>query len=129
MPGLIALAIAALLALASPPGDPAQGIETSALAASRMEIVVIEAPNCIYCSLFRRDLLPAYQASPRSRDVPLRFLDLAGLASSKLALAGAIDVVPTIVVVSQGVEVGRIPGYASKEIFFHAINCLLSPRQ
>ncbi len=129
MPSLIALLMLALAALSSRSAHPAApDSETSALAASRLEIVVVEERGCFYCLLFRRDLFPAYVASPRSREVPMRFLDLGLLASSRLELKQEVDVVPTVLVVSQGSEIGRIPGYASKEVFFNSINALLPPQ-
>ena len=130
MAPLLSLALLALAAIASPSAVPAAGnIETSALAPSRLEIVVIEEPNCLYCSLFRRDLFPAYAGSPRAREVPMRFLDTRELATSRLSLKSPISVVPTILVLADGEEIGRIPGYATREIFFSSINALLPPRQ
>jgi len=58
----------------------------------------------------------------------MRFLDLGELASSSLKLKQQVDVVPTVLVLSQGSEIGRIPGYASREIFFNSINALLPPQ-
>jgi thioredoxin-related protein len=129
MPALIALLMLVLAALGLRSADPAtRASGTSALAASRLEIVVVEERDCIYCQLFRRDLFPAYVASPRARAVPMRFLDLGELASSSLKLKQQVDVVPTVLVLSQGSEIGRIPGYASREVFFNSINALLPPQ-
>ena len=129
MLSLIASFVFALAALASTSASPAMpDIETSALAASRLEIVVVEEPNCLYCALFRRDLFPAYAASPRARAVPMRFIDVAELGASRINLSQAVDVVPTILVLSDGAEIGRIPGYATKEVFFSSINALLPPQ-
>ena len=130
MPPFLSLAMIALAALASPSATPGGGdIETSALAPSRLEIVVVEEPNCLYCSLFRRDLFPAYSGSPRAREVPMRFLDARELATSRLSLKSPISVVPTILVLADGEEIGRIPGYATREIFFSSINALLPPQR
>jgi thioredoxin-related protein len=131
MPALLSLAMLVLAAIASPSAGPVSGgdIETSALAPSRLEIVVVEEPNCLYCSLFRRDLFPAYAGSPRAREVPMRFLDTRELATSRLSLKSPISVVPTILVLADGEEIGRIPGYATREIFFSSINALLPPQR
>ena len=129
MPSLIASIMFALAALASPPASSATpDIETSALGAPRLEIVVVEEPNCLYCALFRRDLYPAYAASPRSREVPIRFISVAELSASRLSLTQSVDVVPTILVLADGTEIGRIPGYVTTEAFFSAINALLPPQ-
>ncbi|MCB1505678.1 MAG: thioredoxin family protein [Hyphomicrobiaceae bacterium] len=135
---LIRMSIALLLLLASgmsPPGPlTAQAAfdETAGPAPSRdqldanLQIVVLEAPGCTYCTLFRRYVLPAYATSPRSRDVPIKFLDLNDEAYDKLGLDGPVDMVPTAVLMQNNREVGRIAGYLGPENFFHAMNHLLA---
>jgi len=58
----------------------------------------------------------------------MRLLDVGELASSRLSLKGSVDVIPTTLVLADGEEIGRIPGYATKEIFFSSINALLPPQ-
>ncbi len=91
-----------------------------------MELVVLEAPGCIYCGLFRRDVLPSYEASERAKNMPIRFVDINDAAADALGLDSPVDVVPTFVVMKNNHEVGRIPGYTGPEFFFHTINHLLS---
>lgn len=122
LPFVFALAAASFFSS----GRAAHDIVTSALPAPRLELVVIEAPGCIYCSLFRRTVLPTYEASPRAREIPIRFVDIEAATASKLALRAPIDVVPTVVLLKDNTEVGRIPGYVGPEIFFHSINYLIS---
>lgn len=117
----------ALLSAAFPPMARAvQDFKASAQPASRLQLLVIEAPGCFYCSLFRHDVLTSYAASPWARDVPIRFLNLEAATTSALALRAPIDVVPTAVLLKDNSEVGRIPGYVGAEEFFHSINYLLS---
>jgi thioredoxin-related protein len=94
--------------------------------AETMELVVMEAPGCVYCTLFRRDVLPSYTASQQAKDLPIRFVDLNDEAANALGLDGPIDVVPTFVVMKNNHEVGRIPGYMGPEFFFHSINHIIS---
>ena len=91
-----------------------------------MELVVMEARGCIYCTLFRRDVLPSYAASERAKDVPVRFVDVNDESANALGLDGPVDVVPTFIVMRNNHEVGRIPGYLGPEFFFHSINHLIS---
>lgn len=91
-----------------------------------MELVVMEAPGCIYCTLFRRDVLPSYAASERAKDVPVRFVDINDESADALGLEGPVDVVPTFIVLRNNHEIGRIPGYLGPEFFFHSINYLIS---
>jgi hypothetical protein len=91
-----------------------------------LEIVVLETPGCLYCGLFRRDVFPQYIVSPRSAEVPMRFLDLNSEASAALQLNGPIGIIPTVVVVHHGREVGRLEGYVGPEIFFHSLDRLFA---
>ncbi len=120
-----------LMALALPmtmPATPSRALldlETSALPESRLELVVVEVENCIYCSIFRRDVAPAYSGSQRARSVPMRFIDINAPDVDSLRLEGPIDNVPTVLVIEGGREVGRITGYVGPENFFHSLSRLL----
>lgn len=73
------------------------------------ELVVVEADGCIYCKLFRRDVLPAYEASKQGKDAPVRFLDVNDIETARLDLKSDVDVVPTFVIVKSQHEVGVSP--------------------
>ena len=90
------------------------------------ELVVVEAEGCIYCQLFRRDVLPAYEASSQAKDLPVRFVDINDIAAVHLSFKSGVDIVPTFVVVKSHTEVGRISGYIGPENFFHSISYLLA---
>lgn len=93
---------------------------------ANLQLVVMESPDCTYCDIFRRDVLPAYEASERAKELPVRFVDVNDAAAAKLELQTPVDIVPTFVVVKDNKEIGRIPGYVGPENFYHAINYLLS---
>jgi len=90
------------------------------------ELVVVEAEGCIYCRLFRRDVLPAYEASTQGKDAPVRFLDVNDIETARLDLKSSVDIVPTFVIVKSQHEVGRISGYVGPENFFHSIKYLIA---
>lgn len=120
-----AAAIVSFLTLTVAPVRAVLDLETSALPEARFELLVVEIDNCIYCGLFRRDVAPTYTASVRARSVPMRFIDINAPDIDALSLTAAIDSVPTVLVVENGREVGRIAGYVGPEIFFHSLNRLL----
>lgn len=102
-------------------------VDTDAAASnSAFELVVVEAEGCIYCRLFRRDVLPAYEASSQAKDLPVRFVDINDIQADHLNFKSEVDVVPTFVVVKSHDEVGRIAGYIGPENFFHSISYLLA---
>jgi len=102
--------------------DPDARIE----AHTGLEMVVMEADGCIYCGLFRRDVLPAFEASERGRTLPVRFMDVNDVDTAPITLSQPIDILPTFVVLKDHKEIGRIPGYVGPETFFQSINYVLS---
>jgi thioredoxin-related protein len=119
------IAVSALVGISVSAGHAGLDVEAT-LPASNLELVVMEAPGCTYCELFRRDVLPSYQASERAKEMPIRFLDINDTTPEALGLDSDIDIVPTFVVLKNHKEIGRIPGYMGPEFFFHSINHLIS---
>ena len=93
---------------------------------SEYELIVIEAPGCIYCRIFRRDVLPGYEASPRAKALPLRFVDVNEADADALELSAPINIVPTVLLVQGRKELSRITGYTGPENFFHSVNHMLN---
>jgi hypothetical protein len=113
---LMLSAYAAVAARTDAPAKPSIELE---------ELIVIEAQNCIYCAIFRRDVMPNYRRSKRGADLPIRFVDLNDAEADHLKLAAAITTVPTIVLMRGGTEAGRLVGYTGPEGFFHSLARLL----
>ena len=105
--------------------EAARDMEAAPAFGSGLEIVVMEVEGCLYCPIFRRDVWPVYLASPRARDVPLRFQDLNAAGAERLKLRAPIETVPTAVLVRDGVEAGRITGYVGPELFPRMVTDLL----
>jgi thioredoxin-related protein len=123
--------VLALVLLALPPSSGNAGIDPDAPVPhlGNMQLVVMEADGCIYCNIFRRDVLPSYEASERGKDLPVRFIDVNDVETARIELQSPIDILPTFVVIKDNREIGRIPGYVGPEDFFHSINYLLSSAQ
>jgi thioredoxin-related protein len=104
------------------------GIDETATAtnASQWQLVVIEASGCIYCKIFRRDVLPSYETSAEGKELPVRFVDVNAIDSNHLEFKSPISIVPTFVVVKSNQEIGRIAGYMGPEDFHHSIKYLLT---
>lgn len=127
MIGLLSFATALLVAAAPPSlAVSAPVSEAQELVSGHMEVVVVETPDCGYCKLFRSRVLPAYETSPQTRDVPVRFINASGLDDGGVTLSGPVDVVPTAILVRDGIELGRISGYVGRENFFRSINHLMA---
>lgn len=92
-----------------------------------MELIAFEAPGCAYCPIFRRDVAPTYGASRAGKTAPLRFVDLNDAAADRFQLSSPITVVPTLVLLRDGVEIGRIAGYVGRANVHHILNTMLPP--
>lgn len=75
------------------------------------ELVVFEADGCVYCDVFRTDVLPLYKSSQIGREAPIRFVNVSRSDETKMGLNSAITIAPTVVLMHQGQEVDRIIGY------------------
>ena len=94
-----------LCALAAAPVRAVVDLETSALPDSRLEILVVEIDNCIYCGLFRRDVAPTYKVSSRAKTVPMRFINI-NAPDVPLAVSQRMELLamPTVEQVMDGIR-------------------------
>ncbi len=111
-----------------PTTKAARDLWSSAEPTPNLEMVVLEVPGCIYCNVFRRQLLPTYKSSKQAKRIPIRFVNLNDPALAEIGLTQPVDIVPTFVILEDNHEIGRIPGYMSRHDFFRAIDYILSGR-
>jgi hypothetical protein len=121
--GLLAAVATAASAATPDSGKP----DIAARAPTGLELIAFEVPGCAYCPVFRRDVAPSYAASRAGKAAPLRYVDLNDAAADSFRLSAPITVVPTLVLVKDGVEVGRIAGYAGRENVHRLLAPLLPP--
>jgi thioredoxin-related protein len=81
-----------------------------------LELLVFEHPDCVYCRVFRRDILPAYQRTMAA--LPIRFIDIQWSDTKGMGLKTRIDQLPTAVLMKDGAEFDRIAGYWGPANFF-----------
>ena len=117
---LFASALLASFALARRDAPPA------AERIPQAEVVVFEVEGCVYCELFRRDVWPAFRISPRHAEMPLRFVDVRRIDLADWPLTAPVTVVPTVVVMRDGREIGRMTGYTGPEAFFQQMRHLMA---
>jgi len=112
--------------LATAPANSARNEAIVSPVEGPYELVVVEVEGCAYCEVFRRDVMPAYVASPEARDLPIRFLDLNAPEAKKLELTdGPLTIVPTVLLVRSNREVARAPGYMGPDGFFSAVRWMM----
>lgn len=124
------LAVVLLCALTIlPPFSAVQGAigtsEGNRELSTRMELVVFEANGCTYCEVFRQNVVPLYRVTEKSRVAPLRFVNLSRADESKLRLSAPITMVPTVVLLEDGQELGRVTGYTGPESFLDLVSAMM----
>lgn len=125
---LLVLILAGLfVAVPHPEGHAARDVVTGAIASETRELLVVEVEQCPICELVRGNIAPAYARTPRATSVPMRFIDVLQLDRSRIKLQEPITIVPTVLFVRDGAEVGRVTGYLGPDNFLEAIRYLIGP--
>lgn len=96
-----------------------------ALPTSPYELVVFEADGCVYCDFFRRDVLPLYAESRVAKEAPVRFVNVSHADETKMGIAYAISIAPTVVLMRDGREVDRITGYTGPGTFVQLVKVMM----
>ncbi len=124
---LVSAFVAGLLFVSAGQGPGRAAVDASKSGGSpAMELLVYEHPDCSYCQVFRARIAPRYLKSGHAADAPLRVIDIAGAAPAGIVLRSPIEQVPTTVLVKDGREVDRIPGYWAPDNFFKMVDFLIS---
>lgn len=126
MPAARRFVLAAVMAVAATPAD---ALRDRPLARARLELVVIEVANCRICPLVRSHLLPRWEATAWSRTVPMRFVDITRRDEATLGLTSPVEIAPTIVLLRDGREIERFPGYMGPEVFIEAMREVMRREQ
>jgi hypothetical protein len=122
--GCLGMALPALVSRPAPAASYGD-VAPAERAATGVELIVFEAPGCRYCPVFRRDVAPSYAGTPAGRAAPLRFVDLNDPVADRFRLASPVTMVPTVVLVRDGVEIGRIAGYVGRESMHRLLATML----
>jgi thioredoxin-related protein len=121
--GIFVVAASAGLALRDS-GVFTRGMLTSQVA-TPYEVLVFQRDPCAYCDVFRRDVLPRYRVGQFAAEAPIRFIDIDVDNIRNLGLSTPLTILPTAVVMKDGAEVARIPGYTGPETFFRLMGNIL----
>ena len=123
MRALVSALAACLMLLLASQGAGQARFDASPAGPPAVEVLVFEHPDCVYCRVFRSDVLPRYRQTDAA---PLRFVDIATSDTASLGLKARIDTVPTAVVMRDGREVDRIVGYWGPTNFLKLLSHILA---
>lgn len=88
-------------------------------------LVMIEQHGCVYCTRWNAEVGPEYPITPEGRFAPLRRVNLRNLPAD-LSFERRVVFTPTFVLMGDGVEVGRMEGYAGEDFFWGLLGRMLS---
>ena len=71
-------------------------LDPAAVPGPSVELLVFEHRDCVYCQLFRHDVLPRYQQA-LAAELPIRFVDIAEAGNDSPGLRRRVDTLPTVV--------------------------------
>ncbi len=121
----LVLALTALVALVAMPSAPVRAAgDVAADGIGRgLRLVMVDDVGCIYCRKWDAEVGPIYEQSATGRVAPLarrpkRHADLAPYEP--------LVYTPTFVLVRDGIEVGRIVGYAGADFFWAEFERLIA---
>ena len=91
---------------------PAQAEEPCA------QLVMFEASYCEWCERWHEEIGEAYPHTAEGRAAPLRRVDIHDARPQDLDSIKAVTFTPTFVLVQNGKEIGRLPGYIGQNFFW-----------
>ncbi|WP_156950710.1 thioredoxin [Terasakiella pusilla] len=88
---------------------------TLSLQARADQMVFVHSPGCIYCEMWREDILPIYDKTDEGKRLPLREVNLDKGMPDDLKHLVYPSFTPTFIILDdKDKEVGRILGYNSE---------------
>ena len=89
------------------------------------ELVMVERAGCHWCERWNAEIAHIYPKTREGKLAPLRRADINDLPED-IAFKSPPVFTPTFVLVRDGVELGRIEGYASEDFFWFHVEQLLA---
>jgi thioredoxin-related protein len=94
--------------------------------ASAAELVMVNSRACYYCARFHREVGKYYSETDAGRSAPLRKVSRLKKWPEDLSTVTPVYYTPVFILVEDGREVGRFPGYTDEESFWEHLNPLLA---
>jgi len=88
-------------------------------------LVMVEQTGCHWCAKWNTEISAIYPKTDEGKRAPLRRVDLRNLPDDIVFTSRPVFT-PTFVLIEDGVELGRIEGYAGDDFFWFQLNKLLS---
>ena len=90
------------------------------------ELVMVDSKACVYCMRFHREVGRTYAETAPGQIAPLRRVNRLKKWPADLADVTPVYYTPVFILVEEGREIGRFPGYATPEKFWSQLEPLLA---
>ena len=90
-----------------------------------VRILMVERDGCLYCAAWEAEVGPGYAQSATGQAAPILPVDIDGPYPDGLALERRPVMTPTFILLRDGIELGRIEGYAGKDQFYPMIGQMM----
>lgn len=94
-------------------------------AAGELRLLMFEQEGCIYCARWDREIGGAYPNTEQAARAPLTRFNVRDKLPDDISLARRAHITPTFVLLSDGVEVGRIEGHPGGDFFWFLLDELI----
>lgn len=95
-------------------------------AAGPLSLLMLEQAGCVYCARWNAEVGDAYHKTAEGRRAPLRRIDIHDGWPDDLAGVRRERLTPSFILLDDGVEVGRLIGYAGEDFFWPLLGELLA---
>ena len=89
-------------------------------------LVMMEEDGCSWCQRWHEEIGVVYGRTPEGQLAPLRIVDVHTPVPTDLGFLKPAYFTPTFILVSDGMEVGRIQGYPGEDFFWALLGQLLA---
>lgn len=100
-------------------------LTAAAPAVSAAEMVYVYERGCGYCEQWDAEIAPIWDKTEEGKRLPLRKIRISDPLPEDLKDIGPLNYTPTFVLVHEGEEIGRIPGY-NPEFFWAFVDALIA---
>ena len=87
-------------------------------------LMMVEEPGCHFCRKWHAEIGPGYPSTAEGRFAPLK--RVVGRGAPELKGLAPVIYTPTFIVMREGRELGRLPGYPGAEYFYPELKPLLA---
>ena len=89
------------------------------------ELVMVEETGCMWCARWNAQIAPIYPKTEAGKAAPLRRIDKNTPLPNDIKLARPVLFTPTFIILLDGIEAGRLEGYAGEDFFWSLLEQLL----